>query len=230
MLVPVVSGMPADDEPYRRHERREIYYTGGCLGSLEPWWCWSCERYADPEPRPPRSLTKEGYLLSLLDEMREWAPEAVPERPAPYDDPPPGLVEESGQWRSLRDQKIADLAAILGDPVDGGPSEHRFAFPLWPDFWLEHTTLDTEVGGYIISRKFVRRSGTPMRSPAEMRPWNVSLSEAWDFFDLGVNRMPNAIRREVPFELDGRPMEAIFVFDLLQGVVEADRPPESPGW
>ncbi|MCP9965540.1 hypothetical protein LUW76_08595 [Actinomadura madurae] len=213
--------MPVGDELYRRHERREIYFTGSCMGGPEPWWCWSCERFADPEPRPPRTLTREGYQLSLLDDMRDTAPGAVLEPPAPYDDPPAGLVEEAGRWRGLRDQKIADLAAILGDPVSGGSSRHRFALPLWPDFWLEHTTLDTEVGGYIIGRKFVRRSGTPMRSPEEMRPWAVLLSEARDFFGLGVNRMPNAICQVVPFEVRGRRMEAVFVFDLLQHVSEA---------
>ncbi|HEY8478453.1 MAG TPA: Uma2 family endonuclease [Spirillospora sp.] len=210
--------MTESDELYRRHERREIYHTGGCPGVPEPYWCWSCERYADPEPRPARSLTKEGYLLSLVDEMRAWAPEAVPKPPPPYGDPPPGLVEESEQWRSLRDQKIADLAAILGDPVGGGPSRHLFALPPWPGFWLERTTLESEAAEYVIGRKFVRRSGTPMRSPYDMRPWSVVLSEAWGFFGLGVNRTPNAIRQVVRFELDGRPMEAVFVFAKPDGI------------
>ncbi|MCP9978021.1 hypothetical protein [Actinomadura madurae] len=80
--------MPVGDELYRRHERREIYFTGSCMGGPEPWWCWSCERFADPEPRPPRTLTREGYQLSLLDDMRDTAPGAVLEPPAPYDDPP----------------------------------------------------------------------------------------------------------------------------------------------
>src|SRR3954454_5952620 len=144
-LVPVVSGMPANDEPYRRHERREIYFTGGCMGGPEPGWCWSCEAFADPEPRPPRTLTQEGYQLSLLADRRRWVPDALLEPPAPYDAPPAHLLEEAGQWDRMESLKIKDLSAILGDPVSGGPSRHRFARPLWPDFWLEPPTLDTEI-------------------------------------------------------------------------------------
>ncbi|WP_433463086.1 hypothetical protein [Spirillospora sp. CA-128828] len=218
--------MPADDEPYRRHERREIYFTGGCMGGPEPWWCWSCEAFADPEPRPPRTLTKEGYQLSLLADMRRWVPDALLEPPAPYDDPPAHLLEEAGQWDRMESLKIKDLSAILGDPVGGGPSRHRFTLPLWPGFWLEHTTLDTETAGYVLDRRFVRRSGEPMRSPGELRPWSVLLSEAQAFFGWEETRMPNAIRHVVPFRLEGRPMQACFVYDLLQHVSEA---PEEQG-
>ncbi|MFF5262298.1 hypothetical protein ACFY4C_25455 [Actinomadura viridis] len=220
-LIPVEYGMPVDDEPYRRHERREIYFTGSCMGGPEPWWCWSCEAYADPEPRPPRSLTKEGYQLALLDDMRRAAPEAPLEPPAPYDDPPARLLEEAGRWQALESQKIEDLSAILGDPVSGGPSRHRFALPLWPDFWLEHTTMDTPNGGYVLNRRFVRRSGAPMRSADRLRPWSVLLPEAQAFFDWEENRMPNAYRRVVPFQLQGRRMKACFVYDLLQHVSES---------
>jgi hypothetical protein len=219
-LVPVEYGMPASDEPYRRHERREIYFTGSCMGGPEPWWCWSCERFADPEPRPPRTLTREGYQLSLLDEMRRTVPGAALAPPAPYDDPPADLLEEAGRWDALESLKIQDLAAILGEPVSGGPSRHRFALPLWPDFWLEHTTMDTEVAGYVVNRRFVRRSGEPMRSPDDLRPWSVLLPEARAFFGWEEDRMPNAYWHVVPFRLDGRPMEAWFVHHLLQHVGE----------
>lgn len=219
-LVPVEYGMPANDEPYRRHERREIYFTGSCMGGPEPWWCWSCERFADPEPRPPRTLTKEGYQLSLLEDMRRTAPEASLEPPVPYDDPPADLLEEAGRWRALEMLKIKDLAAILGEPVGGGPSRHLFALPLWPDFWLEHTTLDTESGGYILHRRFLRRSGAPMRSPDEMRPWSVLRSEAEALFGWEESRAPNAYWHAIPFQLEGRQMEAVFVYDLLQHVSE----------
>jgi hypothetical protein len=158
--------------------------------------------------------------------MRRMAPAAALDLPAPYDDPPAHLLEEAGQWNGLESQKIKDLAAVLGDPVNGGPSRHRFALPLWPDFWLEHTTLDTEVGGYILNRRFVRRSGEPMRSSDELRPWSVLLSEAQAFFGWEENRMPNAHWRVMPFQLQGRRMEAWFVYDLLQHVSEssADQP------
>ncbi|SNS64014.1 hypothetical protein SAMN06265355_12315 [Actinomadura mexicana] len=219
-LVPVEYGMPVGDEPYRRHERREIYFTGGCMGGPEPWWCWSCERFADPEPRPPRSMTLEGYQLSVLDDMRGVAPESLPELPAPYDDPPAGLVEEAGRWRVMQSPKIVDLAAILGGPVSGGPSRHRFALPLWPGFWLEHTSLDTEAGEYVLDRRFVRRSGEPMRSADDLRPWSVLRPEAEAFFGWEPTRSPNAYYHVVPFRLGGRPMEACFVHDLLLQVSE----------
>lgn len=214
-LVPVEYGMPVDDEPYRRHERREIYFTGGCMGGPEPWWCWSCEKFADPEPRPPHSLTVEGYQLSVLGDMRRIAPEARFDPPAPYDDPPAHLVEDADQWSALDMPKIKDLAAILGDPVSGGSHRHRFALPLWPDFWLEHTSLDTEVAQYVIDRRFVRRSGEPMRSPDDLRPWSVLRLEAEAFFGWEPTRMPNAYFHVVPFELEGRPVKAYFVHDLL---------------
>jgi hypothetical protein len=220
-LVPVVYGMPDGDEPYRQHERREIYFTGGCMGGPEPWWCWSCEAFADPEPRPPRNLTMEGYQLSLLDEMRINVPQAPLEPPAPYDDPPARLVEEARRWRALDMPKIKDLAAILGDPVSGGSSRHRFALPLWPGFWLEHTTMDTETGGYVIDRRFVRRSGRPLRSPDEMRPWSVLRLEAEAFFGWEETWAPNAHVHTESFQLEGRRMEAVFVHDLLQHVSEA---------
>ncbi|MGI5205320.1 hypothetical protein ACQEU6_27540 [Spirillospora sp. CA-108201] len=218
-LVPVEYGMPVDDTPYRRHERREIYYTGGCMGGPEPWWCWSCERFADPEPRPPRSMTVEGYQLSLIKSMRGVAP-SLPELPAPYGDPPAGLAEEAGRWRTMQALKIKDLAAILGDPVSGGPSRHRFALPLWPDFWEEHKSMDTEVGEYVLDRRFVRRSGEPMRSADDMRPWTVLRLEAEAFFGWEPTRAPTAYYHIVPFELEGRPMEACFVHDLLIQVAE----------
>jgi hypothetical protein len=219
--------MPVDDEPYRRHERREIYFTGGCMGPPEPWWCWSCERFADPEPRPPRSMTVAGYQLSVLNEMRGIAPGALPEMPAPYDDPPAGLVDEAGRWRGMEAPKIKDLAAILGDPVGGGPSRHRFALPLWPDFWLEHTSLDTEAGEYVIDRRFVRRAGEPMRSADGMRPGAVLRPEAEAFFGWEPTRSPYAYYHVVPFHLDGRPMEASFVHDLLVQVSEVSSAPPS---
>lgn len=213
--------MPASDEPYLLHEHREIYFTGSCEGPPEPWWCWSCEVLADPEPRPPRTLTMDGYQLSLLHDMRRLAPEALLKPPAPYDDPPAHLLEEAGRWNALGLQKIKDLAAILGDPVNAGPSRYRFALPLWPDFWLEHTTMETEAAGYVVSRRFVRRSGEPMRSPDELRPWSVLLPEAQEFFGWEDGRMPNAHWRRMPFHLDGRPMQAWFVYGLLQHVSES---------
>ncbi|GGT70696.1 hypothetical protein GCM10010177_30330 [Actinomadura citrea] len=219
-LVPVESGMPVGDELYRRHERREIYFTGGCMGGPEPWWCWSCERFADPEPRPPRSMTVEGYQLYVLDDMRGIAPESLPALPAPYDDPPAGLVEEVRRWRAMQSPKIKDLAAILGDPVGGGPSRHRFALPLWPDFWLEHTSMDTEVGEYVLDRRFVRRAGEPMRSADDMRPWSVLRLEAEAFFGWEPTRSPYMYYHVMPFQLGGRPMEAYFVHDLLLKVSE----------
>ncbi|MES9603107.1 hypothetical protein [Actinomadura sp. NPDC000929] len=230
-LVPVEYGMPVDDTPYRRHERREIYYTGGCMGPPAPWWCWSCERFADPEPRPSRSATVEGYQLSLLNEMRGVSP-SLPELPAPYDDPPEALVEEAAEWKSPDLLKIKDMAVILGEPVSGGPSRHRFALPLWPDFWLEHTsTNDTDfwlepestdrlVGGYVVDKRFVRRSGEPMRSADDMRPWAVLRTEAEAFFGWEPTQYPNMYYHVVPFELGGRPMKAYFVHDLLVHVSE----------
>lgn len=222
-LVPVVSGMPIDDTPYRRHERREIYYTGGCMGPPAPWWCWSCERFADPEPRPSRSMTVEGYQLSLINDMRGVSP-SLPELPAPYDDPPRALAEEAVEWRTPDLLKIKDMAVILGEPVSGGPSRHRFALPLWLDFWLEHKSMDTEVGDYVIDKRFVRRSGEPMRSADDMRPWSVLRTEAEAFFGWEPTRSPNAYFHVVPFQLGGRPMEAYFVHDLL---VQVSEPSES---
>jgi hypothetical protein len=219
-LVPVEYGRPVGDGLYRRHERREIYYTGGCMGGPEPWWCWSCERFADPEPRPSRSMTRDGYQLSLIDRMRGVAPEALPDLPAPFDDPPAGLLEEAGRWGTLQSPKIRDLAAILGDPVGGGPSRHRFALPLWPDFWLEHTSMDTETGQYVTDRRFVRRSGEPMRSADDLRPWSVLRPEAEAFFGWEPSRTPQRYFHIVPFRLDGRPMEACFVHELLVQVSE----------
>ena len=218
-LVPVEYGMPANDEPYRRHERRESYFTGDCMGVPEPWWCWSCEAFADPEPRPSHSLSVEGYQQSVLVDMREIAPGIS--LPAPYDDPPADLVDEAAQWTALQMPKIRDLAVVLGDPVDGGPSRHRFALPLWPDFWLEHTSLDTGTARYVIDRRFVRRTGEPMRSAGDLRPWSVLRLEAEAFFGWEPTRMPNSYYHIVPFELDGRPMKASFVYDLLLNVEES---------
>ncbi|WP_433461950.1 hypothetical protein [Spirillospora sp. CA-128828] len=222
--------MPVGDELYWRHERREIYYAGGCMGPPEPWWCWSCEGFADPEPRPARSMTVEGYQQSVLVRMREIAPEAPLSLPAPYDDPPTHLVEEAVRWSNMQLPKIKDLAAILGDPVGGGPSRHRFALPLWPDFWLEHTSSEGGFLGnqrvintaeYVVDRRFVRRSGEPMRSPDDLRPWSVLRLEAEAFFGWEPTRAPNSYYHIVPFELDGRPMKAYFVYDLLLHVEES---------
>ncbi|NDU73219.1 hypothetical protein GWI34_11315 [Actinomadura sp. DSM 109109] len=219
-MVPVVYGMPVDDGPYRRHENREIYYTGGCMGGPEPWWCWSCERFSDPEPRPPRSMTVEGYQQYVLDDMRNATPGPLPGLPAPYDDPPADLVEEALQWRVMDSPKVKDLAAVLGEPADGGRSRHRFALPLWPDFWLEHTSMDTDTGEYVLDRRFVRRSGEPMRSVDDMRPWSVLRLEAEAFFGWEPTRSPNAYYHVERFQLDGRPREAYFVHDLLVQVAE----------
>ncbi|WP_433472345.1 hypothetical protein ACQPZP_26075 [Spirillospora sp. CA-142024] len=172
----------------------------------------------------------EGYQQSVLVRMREIAPRAPLPLPAPYDDPPAHLVEEAGQWSIMQLPKIKDLAVILGDPVGGGPSRHRFALPLWPDFWLEHTSSEeqfpfeqrvTNTAQYVVDRRFVRRSGEPMRSSDDLRPWSVLRLEAEAFFGWEPTRTPNSYYHIVPFELDGRPMKAYFVYDLLVHVEES---------
>ncbi|WP_433337429.1 hypothetical protein [Spirillospora sp. CA-294931] len=215
-LVPIAYGLPGP-ELHEAAQRGEVH-LGGCMPMAEEWWCGACRAYVDPDAATAPDASVEEFQLYLVSALRSVGP-GGPETslPAPYNDQRAQVAAKAKleAWLDRGLPKVGELSAVLGSPLPIPGNVFWFGLPLWPDLWFAVTADDAR---FVTDRRFVRREARPMRSLAELRPWNVLLPEAEAFLGPPIEKLDRGGRENRTFRRyrhgDER-VDAYFVYDLL---------------